>query len=191
MDLVPALILRVLHFLYALTSLVRSFWRRQTRPCPRSLRFPRQKLPENLAVIFVIDSNIPPDTIRKTLFESLSNLVEWCRIVGIPRLIIYEEHGSYLIFPQLLDLTSALGYILQLKREIRETILEQEIEYHSSDSEVDYRPPTPPASVYSKSRQASPCHNTGDVTNLQYQENKHSEHSTSSNCWYSSFMFLC
>jgi dehydrodolichyl diphosphate syntase complex subunit NUS1 len=99
MDLLPALILRVLHFLYALTSLARSLWRRQTRPYPRSLRSPRQKLPENLAVVFVIDTNIPPDIVRKTLFESLSNLVEWCRIVGIPRLIIYEEHGSNLSPP--------------------------------------------------------------------------------------------
>lgn len=94
MDLLPALILRVLHFLYALTSLARSFWKRQTRPYPRTLQSPRQKLPKNLAVVFVGDTNISPDIVQRTIFESLLNLVEWCRIVGIPKLIIYEEHGS-------------------------------------------------------------------------------------------------
>ncbi|EKM83917.1 hypothetical protein AGABI1DRAFT_51492 [Agaricus bisporus var. burnettii JB137-S8] len=159
MDLLPALILRVLHFLYALTSLARSFWKRQTRPYPRTLQSPRQKLPKNLAVVFVGDTNISPDIVQRTIFESLLNLVEWCRIVGIPKLIIYEEHG----------------HILRLERQICETIFGQEFEQHSSDSEMDYQPLTPPASVYSESRQLSPCQSATDVTSIQCQGQKNSE----------------
>lgn len=94
MDLLAALALRVLHFIYALISLIHSFWCRQTRPSPQSLQSPRQRLPKNLALTFVGDANIPPDVVEQTILQSCMNIVEWCRTLGIPKLTIYEEHGA-------------------------------------------------------------------------------------------------
>lgn len=167
MDLLPVLILRVLHFLYALVSLIHSFWKRQTQPHPQSLQTRRRKLPKNLAVIFVVDTNIPSDVVQKTIFESLLNLVEWCRTVGIPKLTIYEQHGSSQYVHLSRSVTDpGLGLVLQLEPRIREAVFGQEFEQLSSDSEMEYQPLTPPASVYSESRQVSPCHSTTDVTKV-------------------------
>jgi dehydrodolichyl diphosphate syntase complex subunit NUS1 len=94
MGLLAALTLRVLHFLYALISLIYSFWRRQTRPSPQPLQSSRQRLPKNLALVFVGDANIPQDVVNQTILLSCMNAVEWCRVVGIPKLTIYEEHGT-------------------------------------------------------------------------------------------------
>jgi dehydrodolichyl diphosphate syntase complex subunit NUS1 len=94
MDLLPAIVLRVLHFLYALISLVYSFWRRQTRPTPQPLRSARRRLPKNLALVFVGDRNIPQSVVENTILQSCMNAVEWCRILGIPKLTVYEEHGK-------------------------------------------------------------------------------------------------
>jgi len=93
MGLLAALILRVLHSCYALFSLVHSFWHRQTRPSPQPLCAPRRRVPENLALVFVGDTNIPRNVIEKTILQSCLNAVEWCRALGISRLTIYEEHG--------------------------------------------------------------------------------------------------
>jgi len=93
MGLLAALILRVLHSCYALLSLVHSFWHRQTRPSPQPLCAPRRRVPENLALVFVGDTNIPRNVIEKTILQSCLNAVEWCRALGISRLTIYEEHG--------------------------------------------------------------------------------------------------
>jgi len=93
MGLLTALVLRVLHFCYALLSLVRSLWRRQTRPSPQPLCAPRRRVPENLALVFVGDTNIPRNVVEKTILQSCLNAVEWCRTLGISKLTIYEEHG--------------------------------------------------------------------------------------------------
>ncbi|KAF9453860.1 hypothetical protein P691DRAFT_562618 [Macrolepiota fuliginosa MF-IS2] len=148
MELLPALVLRILHFLYALISLFHSFWKRQTRPYPQSLESPRRRLPQNLALVFVADINIPTSTVEKTILQSVLNAIEWCRTVGIPKLTLYEEHGL----------------ILHLEPRIREAVFSQDHEPPSSDSEIEYQPLTPPESVYSESRSLSPCDSTPDFT---------------------------
>lgn len=150
MDLLAALVLRVLHFLYALISLIHSFWRHQTRLPPQPLQAPRRRIPENLALVFVGDSNIPRDVLEKTILQSCMNVVEWCRKLGIPKLTIYEEYGL----------------LLNLESQIREGVFGPDSETASSDSDNDYQPLTPPMSIYSDSRQLSPCQSTSDVTKV-------------------------
>ncbi|KXN90070.1 Nogo-B receptor [Leucoagaricus sp. SymC.cos] len=148
MDLVAALVLRVLHFLYALVSLFHSFWCRQTRMPPQPLHFPRRRLPKNLALVFVQDVNIPRDVVELTILRSCMNAIEWCQATGIPKLTIYEERGL----------------VLRLESRIREGIFGADSEMLSSDTENEFQPLTPPASVYSDSCQLSPCHSMSDIT---------------------------
>ncbi|KAJ3569774.1 hypothetical protein NP233_g4830 [Leucocoprinus birnbaumii] len=148
MGLLAALVLRVLHFLYALVSLLHSFWCRQTRPSPQPLQASRRRLPKNLALVFVGDPNIPRDILEKTILQSCLNVVEWCRTLGIPKLTIFEEHGL----------------VVELESQIREGAFGQDSEILSNDSDSEYRPLTPSSSVYSDSRQLSPCNSSSDVT---------------------------
>lgn len=93
MGLLAALVLRVLHFFYALSLLIHSFWSHQTRPSPQPLCTPRRRVPKNLALVFAGDKNLPRNVLEKTILQSCVNVVEWCQVLGISKLTIYEEHG--------------------------------------------------------------------------------------------------
>ncbi|KAL9716287.1 hypothetical protein Ac2012v2_000733 [Leucoagaricus gongylophorus] len=93
MGLLAALVLRVLHFFYALSLLIHSFWSHQTRPSPQPLCTPRRRVPKNLALVFAGDKNLPRNVLEKTILQSCVNVVEWCQTLGISKLTIYEEHG--------------------------------------------------------------------------------------------------
>ena len=123
MGLLAALVLRVLHFFYALSLLIHSFWSHQTRPSPQPLCTPRRRVPKNLALVFAGDKNLPRNVLEKTILQSCVNVVEWCQTLGISKLTIYEEHGiNCLTWSRDVVYMLSLGLALELESQIRDRI---------------------------------------------------------------------
>jgi undecaprenyl pyrophosphate synthase len=76
------------------------------RRAPQPLRVSRRKLPKHLAVIFgdYYGVNRPRMTIRaaelEDTMESVRRLVEWCRIIGVGILSVYDQQGKAYLLAQ-------------------------------------------------------------------------------------------
>jgi dehydrodolichyl diphosphate syntase complex subunit NUS1 len=84
--------LRVLHAVYSMLiafSGLSIFGQR----IPRSLTAKRKQIPTHLAVLLVSDSDLDISTIEEVFIETVENAVQWCRIVGIPKLTVYDSEG--------------------------------------------------------------------------------------------------
>ncbi|THV07728.1 hypothetical protein K435DRAFT_959790 [Dendrothele bispora CBS 962.96] len=134
--------LLVLHFLYSLTVLVLSVWRRLRQFPPLPLKASRQRIPRHLAILFVTDSEIDLSTTEQRLLESVDRSVKWCQAVGIEQLTLYDSDGI----------------LLRCSESIRKFVVSSPIqkkELEPVNPVINY-PPTPPLSDYSESRSLSP-----------------------------------
>ncbi|TFK77141.1 hypothetical protein BDN72DRAFT_830310 [Pluteus cervinus] len=134
---VATFLLNILHFFYSLFSARKS----RNTPPPSTLSARRARVPTSLAVLFATDSHSSHPALQASLVESVSNLVAWCRTTGIPKLIVYDQHGI----------------LSQSSQAIRERVAQpsESIDSDSSESDFEY-PLTPPPSDYSDSRPLSP-----------------------------------
>ena len=94
MRMLFAFLLYAVHFIYILFIQLRSFWAHLSSMTPKPLLAPRRRIPKHLAVTFVVDPNVYSDTVKAALTESALKLVDWCQMIGIPKLTLYEEHGA-------------------------------------------------------------------------------------------------
>jgi len=76
------------------------------RRAPQPLRSNRRKIPKHLAVIFgdyygVNRSRMTPNAAElEDTMESVRRLVEWCRVIGIGILSVYDQQGKTLLLAQ-------------------------------------------------------------------------------------------
>ncbi|RDB28798.1 hypothetical protein Hypma_015567 [Hypsizygus marmoreus] len=138
MGLLAAVLLRALHFIYALVVLVCSFWNRFTLSHPLATR---RRVPKHLALLLVADRHVPSQALDDCLLQSVINAVACCRAAGVDKLTVYEEHGA----------------VLKNSQRIRELLIGEQPDEDSSESDIEY-PLTPPPSDYSDSRPISPQH---------------------------------
>lgn len=152
-----ALSLRILHYIYALSFLVYSCWKRFTWATPQSLATARGRIPKHLALLLVADPGAALDASEELITRSVIDTVGWCRAIGIEKLTVYEEHGELaplLNFNNIIT-THFVGTLLKYTQKFREYFSSDPSDECSSDSEVEY-PLTPPPSDYSESRPISP-----------------------------------
>jgi len=94
MALLAVFLLRALHILYTLGLFVCSYWKRLTRTSPQTLEARRRRIPKHLAILLVLDPNSSSEDLEKSLMGTVTNLVNWCRTIGIQKLTVYDEHGT-------------------------------------------------------------------------------------------------
>ncbi|KAJ3551042.1 hypothetical protein NMY22_g43 [Coprinellus aureogranulatus] len=142
MHIVYALILRLFHLVYATSIFFSLLWERHRRRRARSLQTTRRRIPKHLAIVFIAPPNLSKESISNVIVESVANSVQWCRQLGVPKLTVYEQHG----------------HVTECEQEIRSRLLASPVDCETSESEVEYRPLTPPPSEHSESRPLSPSH---------------------------------
>ncbi|KAF8642412.1 hypothetical protein AX16_009677 [Volvariella volvacea WC 439] len=134
-----AFLLNTIHLVYSFTNLLLQYFR--PKPRPRPLTAPRNRLPNHLAILFITQSKSPSTSIQHALLKSVATYVSWCKVVGIPKLTVYDQHGILLKSSQL----------------VQERLLDlcEPDDSDSSGSDLEY-PLTPPPSDYAESRPLSP-----------------------------------
>ncbi|KAJ7103572.1 hypothetical protein B0H15DRAFT_812821 [Mycena belliarum] len=133
--------LRTLHSCSFLIAFLSECWNRFHATPPLPLKVTRRRTPQHLALLLVHDSAQDSTITREYLLGSVSRTVSWCRVVGIPKLTVYDAEGV---------LAGCAGQIYQ-----RVSAACDLNGYESSESDVEY-PPTPPSSDCSDSRPLSP-----------------------------------
>jgi undecaprenyl pyrophosphate synthase len=108
----------VLSILHILRVVVRLFSLLVPRRSPRTLNVPRTRVPKHLALALVTkDRNIDwgielkdEEELVLAMFECVRRVVEWCEVVGIEVLTVYDREGE-LIYSHTLYriLTSRIG----------------------------------------------------------------------------------
>jgi len=148
-------LLRIFHFIYSVILAVRAFWQTRKTLSPQPLTANRRRIPQHLAVVFTVASDVSTDVAQKIAEESVSNIVGWCRTVGVKRLTVYEQHGALVGIIEDIRFNKTLGRLSQCAARIREVTPGCIAESESSESETEYLL-TPPPSDYSESRPLSP-----------------------------------
>lgn len=90
-----ALLLRVLHFIYAAVLAAKLFWKRHSSAVPQPLSASRRRIPKHLAIVFAVDPSLSEEVARGVLAESVVDAATWCRTIGIKKLTLYEERGAF------------------------------------------------------------------------------------------------
>ncbi|KAL1736977.1 hypothetical protein EV714DRAFT_240682 [Schizophyllum commune] len=144
------ILLRLVHFVYFICLIFKSRWRHFRRRIPLPIQAPRDRLPKHLAVLLVVDpsaaeklANDPRarERLEEAIIETVESTVKWCRMLGIPRLTIYDREGR----------------VQEMSSEMQKRILSVHTlpEASSSEAEADYLL-TPPLSEHDDSRPISP-----------------------------------
>lgn len=95
---VANLSLRAIHFIYAFVIFVYSCWKRLTWTTPLPLTAARRRIPKHLALLLVTDSGDVQEDSEDIIIRSVLNAVAWCRVIGIEKLTVYEEHGNLVFY---------------------------------------------------------------------------------------------
>jgi len=103
-----ALLLHAFHFIYTIVIRVRCLCQSSSTP-PQAILSLRRRIPNHLAIVFVINEATSLETVQDVLCTSVLNAVEWCQSVGIKKLTVYEERGvASRENPTVLEFTSSL-----------------------------------------------------------------------------------
>lgn len=94
MKILLSCLLSVIHFIYSRVLAFRLYRQQQQHHNPQHLLANRKRLPKHLAIAFVLNQGRHNEQTKHAVVESVSNLVEWCRAVGIQKLTLYEENGA-------------------------------------------------------------------------------------------------
>ncbi|KAH9944321.1 uncharacterized protein BXZ73DRAFT_87239 [Epithele typhae] len=136
------LALAVLHCLYHLVLVLKSL-ASKTRKSPKLLTAQRSNVPRHLALALVPNPLDDEETNEKYMLDSVEKVAEWCQVVGIPRLTVYDQNGI----------------LANASLDIRERLSPSAQDQSTSDSptecDIQY-PPTPPPSDGAESRPLSP-----------------------------------
>lgn len=143
------ILLRLLHRLYFLIITLHSYWKRLFWKAPAPLDAPRRRVPRHLALL-ISGNNQSSDEVIENLIECVTRAVGWCRIVGVRKLTVYDEHGV----------------LVHCAPRIEKCIDDEWSEPDSSASEIEY-PLTPPSSDYADSRPISPASNLSRLVTLE------------------------
>jgi len=127
--------LRILHAIYSLSIAFSDLSIFGPRT-PQSLTTKRRQIPDHLAVLLIPDYDLETSIIEETFIETVENAVQWCRIVGIPRLTVYDSEGTLVKCSQ------------DIRRRVR--VCHDSTGGESTDSDIEY-PLTPPMSDHSDS----------------------------------------
>ncbi|KAL1739877.1 hypothetical protein HDZ31DRAFT_7443, partial [Schizophyllum fasciatum] len=142
--------LRLVHFVYFICLIVKSRWRHFRRRIPLPLQAPRTRLPKHLAIVLTVDS-AASDTLRDdvrarerledAIIETVESTVKWCRMLGVPRLTIYDREGR----------------VQDMSAELQKRILSVHAvsDVSSDEGDAEYLL-TPPLSEHDDSRPISP-----------------------------------
>jgi len=88
-------LLRIFHFIYSVILAVRDFWQSRKPLSPQPLTASRRRIPQHLAVVFTVASDVSTDVAQQIAEESVTNIVKWCRTIGVKKLTLYEQHGAH------------------------------------------------------------------------------------------------
>jgi len=137
MSWLTTFVLYVAHALYSLISSV-SFLRQRWRlRLPLSLNAARRQVPGHIALLLVPDERESSEQLEKSLTDIALRVSEWCRVVGVSRLTMYDRGGL------LANLT------LDIKERVSNP-LDDCSDDSSAESEIEY-PLTPPLTDESRS----------------------------------------
>lgn len=97
-----SIFLYIIHRIYAIYLALNTLWkwRQEQRTAAQPLVTPRHRLPKHLAVIFTASPNFSKESATSVIVQSVVNVVQWCRQLGVTKLTVYEEHGSASHFAQ-------------------------------------------------------------------------------------------
>jgi len=126
----------------------------------------RKHIPTHLAVLLVSDNDLDSSITEGIFVETVENAVQWCRIVGIPRLTVYDSEGILVKCSQ------------DIYRRLR--VYRGSTDDESSESEIEY-PLTPPMSDHSDSLSFSEtefCSSVEDLSVLTLEMAESSERRT-------------
>ncbi|KAL6309913.1 hypothetical protein BKA93DRAFT_173785 [Sparassis latifolia] len=132
-------VLIILHAVYWLVSTVTLLYHR-FRNSPRRLASDRKQVPQHLAVLLAADLASDVKATESISIESVERVASWCRVVGIPRLTMYDYDGT------LSSSASSIRERLSGHFDFPDIAVESDIEF----------PLTPPSSDDSDSRSNSP-----------------------------------
>lgn len=152
-----SLLLRLVHFIYQFVLFCRTFCESICAKPPLPLDASRSRLPRHLAVVFTVNTDLDHDVVQESLIANVSNIIDWCRSLGIQKLTVYEEHGQQRRQQKSRPANRMFlsGRLVQLVPALRQLYQGCASEPSSSESEIEY-PLTPPPSDYSDSRPISP-----------------------------------
>ena len=88
-----SLFLYVIHCLYSFLSFFYFLSDLFVRRTPRELTADRNRIPRHLALIFVSPEHCSSTVASQALVDSAERAVNWCRMVGIKRLTLYDNQG--------------------------------------------------------------------------------------------------
>ncbi|EIN13795.1 hypothetical protein PUNSTDRAFT_41242 [Punctularia strigosozonata HHB-11173 SS5] len=142
MPVVASVVLRLLHCLYTVVTLLASVRYRFSRQ-PHSLLAHRRKTPQHLAVVLASNTEENLQATVTALLNTVENAATWCRAARIPRLTVYDREG--LLVERVSD----------IRGRIVSASCDEQMD--QSNHEIAY-PLTPPLSDSSDSRPLSPDH---------------------------------
>ncbi len=95
MSWLTTLALYLIHGLFSTLSLLASIPRRLRQKPPLPLNATRRQIPTHLALLLVPDEREDSEQLEGTLVDIALRVIEWCRVVGVNRLTIYDRQGAY------------------------------------------------------------------------------------------------
>ncbi|GJJ08812.1 hypothetical protein Clacol_003031 [Clathrus columnatus] len=158
MYLLARLLLLIIHTIYGLKNLLCSFIPSRS---PKPLLARRRKVPTHISLLLVPNpENHDVNEERKVMIHCVERAIKWCKLLGIPRLSIYEKDERRVILHSLSE------YFWTLRNDIRK---------QTPASKLSSRLTPPSSDMDSSSEQlvnANPLSGVIETIQIPYQPNQ-------------------